>query len=144
VWETPRPGKRVALFSVVEEHPHPGQTYYVRRVMRLHLADLRVASDDASIDDGVLAQAADLYARHRDRIAGMKAAIVAGPVQAYTKAVAVERRLSRYGASVFVFNALDTACTWLGVNPDEVDRTLQGLRPGPGSRATGTSLGNHG
>jgi hypothetical protein len=35
VWEIPRPGKRVALFSVVEEHPHRGQTYYVRRVMRV-------------------------------------------------------------------------------------------------------------
>ena len=35
VWETPRPGKRIALFSVIEEHPHPGHTYYVRRVMRV-------------------------------------------------------------------------------------------------------------
>jgi hypothetical protein len=35
VWETPRPGKRVALFGVIEEHPHQGQTYSVRRVMRV-------------------------------------------------------------------------------------------------------------
>jgi hypothetical protein len=35
VWETPRPGKRVALFSVVEEHDHQGHTYCFRRVIRV-------------------------------------------------------------------------------------------------------------
>jgi hypothetical protein len=35
VWETPRPGKRVALFGVIEEHPPGGHTYYFRRLMRV-------------------------------------------------------------------------------------------------------------
>jgi hypothetical protein len=34
-WQTPRAGKRVALFSVVEEQTHKGQPYRFRRVMRV-------------------------------------------------------------------------------------------------------------
>lgn len=34
-WESPRPGKRVALFSVSEERTCKGKTYTFRRVMRV-------------------------------------------------------------------------------------------------------------
>ncbi|WP_031432119.1 IS1380 family transposase [Methylomarinum vadi] len=34
-WDTPREGKRVALFSVTEEHTRNGQTYSCRRVMQI-------------------------------------------------------------------------------------------------------------
>lgn len=35
LWDTPREGKRVALFSVTEEHTRNGQTYSCRRVMQI-------------------------------------------------------------------------------------------------------------
>jgi hypothetical protein len=35
LWDTPRDGKRVALFSVTEEHTRNGQTYSCRRVMQI-------------------------------------------------------------------------------------------------------------
>jgi hypothetical protein len=106
---------------------------------RLHFADLRSTSLDASIDEGILETAADLYARRLERLAGMKAAIVAGSLQAYTKAVVVERLADRYGASVIVFNGLDTACTWLGVEVEEVEGALQELRAGLTSGRPGKS-----
>jgi hypothetical protein len=56
----------------------------------------------------------------------MKVAIVAG--NTFLKAVAFERVLLRYGASVIVFNSLDTAGTWLGIEVDAVECTLQQLR----------------
>jgi hypothetical protein len=53
-------------------------------------------------------------------------AIVAS--EAYTKAVAFERVLLRYGASVVVFNFLENACTWLGIEAEEIERLLRQLR----------------
>jgi hypothetical protein len=35
LWDTPREGKRVALFSVTEDHTRNGQTYSCRRVMQI-------------------------------------------------------------------------------------------------------------
>jgi hypothetical protein len=93
---------------------------------RLHLSMLQMASLDASMDDAAMGKAADLYGKHRNEIANMKAAIVAGG--AFWKAVVFERAIERYGASVIVFNSLDTAATWLGIGTDNVKRELELLR----------------
>jgi hypothetical protein len=85
-----------------------------------------MASLDASMDDATIERAADLYGKHRSKIANMKVAIVAGV--AFMTAVAFEREIARYGASAIVFNSLDIACTWLGIGTDEVERILKLLR----------------
>jgi hypothetical protein len=90
---------------------------------RLHFSDLRTASLDASMDEAILQAAADLYSQHPDKIASMKVAIVAN--NAFWKAVEFERIISQYGAFAIVFNALQTACTWLRLDASEVESLLQ-------------------
>ena len=93
---------------------------------RLHLSHLRFTSLDASMDDAIIDKAAHLYGTHLATGENMKVAIVAS--EAFKKAVAFERVLLRYGASVVVFNFLENACTWLGIAAAEIERTLQQLR----------------
>jgi hypothetical protein len=93
---------------------------------RLHFADLRIASLDASMDEVILQAAADLYGQHPDKIASMKVAIVAD--NAFWKAIEFERIISQYGAVVIVFNALPTACIWLDLDASEVESQLQQMR----------------
>jgi len=93
---------------------------------RLHFADLRIASLDASMDEAILQAAADLYGQHPDKIASMKVAIVAD--NAFWKATEFERIVSQYGALPIVFNALPTACIWLDLDASEVESQLQQMR----------------
>jgi hypothetical protein len=87
---------------------------------RLHLSDLRNAALDASMDEATIEKAAEIYGKHQNKIANMKVAIVAG--EPFNKAVIFERAISRYGATAIVFNFLDTACTWLGIEAAEIER----------------------
>ncbi|HVO77104.1 MAG TPA: hypothetical protein VMT60_03880, partial [Candidatus Bathyarchaeia archaeon] len=98
---------------------------------RLHLSDLRNVSADVSIDVGTIKKAVDIYVQKPERIADLKVAIVASEV--FAKAAIFERLMSLYRLSVIVFNSLDTACTWLGIDADEAERTLQEM--GAQSRA---------
>jgi hypothetical protein len=77
------------------------------------------------MDAAAIKKAADLYGMHREKIEGMKAAIVAG--EAFRKAVEFENIISRYGARVITFNILSTACTWLDMDADDIERSLQEL-----------------
>jgi hypothetical protein len=90
-----------------------------------HLADLRTAVLDASIDQAVLKAIADLYGTH-PRIAQIRAAVVVG--EAFEKAEAFAHFISGYRPSVIVFNSLDIACTWLGIRVDEAEPRLERLR----------------
>jgi hypothetical protein len=96
---------------------------------RLHLSDLRTATPDASIDEVVLKQAADLFG---PQVANLRAAIVAG--DAFEKAGIFERLITRYRPFVFVFNTLNPACGWLGVDVADAQRILESLR----AKARGT------
>jgi hypothetical protein len=100
---------------------------------KLHLVDLRTASVDDSIDDAVLEQAAELYGQ-QPKVADVRAAIVAGGE--FLKAGAFERWTLRYPMFVFVFNTLQPACEWLGIDPDEAERLLQRLRESTKARRT--------
>ena len=97
---------------------------------RLHLSDLRTATPDASIDEVVLKQAADLFG---PQVANLRAAIVAG--DAFEKAGIFERLITRYRPFVFVFNTLNPACGWLGIDVADAQRTLESLR----AQARGTN-----
>ncbi len=93
---------------------------------RLHISDLRRTSLDPSMDEAIITKAAKMYGEQQDKIANMRVAIVAG--DAFDKAVVFERVISRYGASVIVFNVLNTACKWLGIDVTEAKPMLQRLR----------------
>ena len=93
---------------------------------RLHLSHLWFTSLDASMDDAIIEQAAHLYGNHLKEGENMKVAIVAS--EAFKKAVAFERVLLRYGASVVAFNFLENACMWLGIEAEEIERLLRQLR----------------
>jgi hypothetical protein len=88
------------------------------------LGDLRTASVDA-IDEATLETAAALFGKHPE-ISHFKTAILAS--EAFNKAVIFKRFISRYRPSVIMFNSLDIACTWLGIDAHGTEHTLRLLR----------------
>jgi hypothetical protein len=56
----------------------------------------------------------------------LRAALVAS--EAYTRSALFQQFASQYGVLVMVFNALDTACIWLGIDEEICERTIQELR----------------
>lgn len=89
------------------------------------LCDLRIASLDGSIDGGVLEKAASLYGEHPG-IDTLRVAIVAD--EAFRKAVRFDELYSRQGGKSIVFNALATACSWLGLSAADIEKELAELR----------------
>jgi hypothetical protein len=91
----------------------------------LHLSDLRSASIDESIDQVVLREAAGLFGSH-ERIQQLRAAIVAG--HSFAKARMFEDLIARHRGLVFAFNSLRPACSWLGIDLSDAERSLDTLR----------------
>ncbi len=91
-----------------------------------HISDLRSVAPNDSMDQETLEKAASIYGQDRERIAGLKVAILAHAV--FDRAVEFERILARYGASVIVFNNPEVACKWLGVALDQAEAVLHYLR----------------
>jgi hypothetical protein len=46
----------------------------------------------------------------------------------YDRAQMFARQAEKYGVSIIVFNAVDTACVWLGVNPAQTMMRLKTLK----------------
>ena len=90
----------------------------------LHLADIRTAGLDGSINEAAFREAAALYGRHK-RFDGLKAAIVAG--DAYPAARLFEDVIGQHGAVVIAFNSLNPACDWLGIDTAHASETLATL-----------------
>ena len=90
----------------------------------LHLCDLRAAELAESIDRATLEGAADLYGSH-PQIATLRVAIVAG--EAFEQAALFERFMSQYRAATIAFNTLETACTWLGIDPVQAASAFEAL-----------------
>jgi hypothetical protein len=93
---------------------------------RLQLGDMRRATSFARMDDKTLQNAANILGRHLDKIAGSKVAFVAD--KAFEKSSTFRRFMSIYPLSLIVFNDLDTACTWLGIDLQETERTIAEIR----------------
>lgn len=85
------------------------------------LCDLRLAFLDGSIDAGVLEEAASLYGQHPG-IETLRVAIVAD--EAFRKAAKFDELYARQGGKSIVFNALGTACAWLGLSSADTEREL--------------------
>lgn len=93
---------------------------------RLHLSDLRGATVDVSINTVALAQMAHIFMAHPGKMTRLKVALVAD--KAFGESVFVRHLLSQVGTSVIVFNDLATACTWLGIEVEQAQRSFEPLR----------------
>lgn len=91
----------------------------------LHLSDLQTAHVDDSVDDAVLEKAASLFGSH-PKLSNLKVAILAQ--EEFERAVSFERFFLRYRSSMIVFNSLETACIWLGIDLKVAALALQSLR----------------
>ena len=91
-----------------------------------HLCDLRFATLDGSIGEDLLAKAASLYGQQAG-IDTLRVAIVADG--AFWKAVKFDQLFSREGGRSIVFNSLETACAWLGLDSSDVEQDLRRLQP---------------
>ena len=98
-----------------------------------HLTDLRSTIVDASVDDAVLKEAVDLVGAH-PRVGGLRVAIVAmdafveAAVNAFIETGVFDRLIPEHRPLIFVFDSLNPACEWLGVDAGNVGRRLQSLR----------------
>jgi hypothetical protein len=95
---------------------------------RLQLGDFRRTTSLGGMDDKNLQKAANILGGHLDKIAGSKVAFVADA--AFEKSSTFRRFMSIYPLSMIVFNDLDTACTWLGIDLHETERTIEEIRHG--------------
>ncbi len=92
----------------------------------LVLIDARYAWVDHTMDETLAGQILQLNHDHQDKGYNLRVAIVA--TNLFEKAKIFERIASRTSSSVIVFNDLDTACTWLGIDPLGAEQTLQQMR----------------
>jgi hypothetical protein len=84
------------------------------------LCDLRSVADLSSLGDAEITQAVALYSLAPGNLAAKRAAVAAS--EAFQAAIA------RFGPSVIVFNTLDTACIYLGVDAAFANEIFSGLR----------------
>jgi len=87
------------------------------------VVDFTRASLEPSIGESELKQFVDFYSHHRDKVAGARVAIVAG--KEFERASLFGRLAEREKVNVIVFNALSTACVWLGVKEPEVRKWIE-------------------
>ncbi len=91
----------------------------------LHLTDLRFGRLHDSLDTATIEKMARMYGKH-PMIVSVKMAIVAS--EEFTKASVFEHILLQYRPSVIVFNSLDTACTWLGIDTCATEKILANMK----------------
>jgi hypothetical protein len=99
------------------EWPPPG---------RLQLVDLRSLVGGDRTEPEKLKEAAGLFGERPEKIKKMKMAFVAS--DAFTKSTLFQGFMEAYPISVIVFNGLDTACLWLGINATEAGCVMDELR----------------
>jgi hypothetical protein len=90
------------------------------------IGDLRTVSDTRSIRDEEIEKAAALFTADPAIVAGKRVAIVA--TEEFRKAKRFMELIARFRTTTVVFNTLDTACMFLGINLAETRQTLEELR----------------
>ena len=90
------------------------------------LIDITAAHFDPAIGNKEIEEFVDLYREHRDKTAGAKVAVVAE--QEFQIAKKYESKAMRLAIDVIVFNEIDNACTWLGVNMREAQQWIHSKR----------------
>ena len=92
----------------------------------IYITDLRNVVLDISEFRSALESISDIYLKSNKLPHGLKHALLAR--SAFLLADAFQERMSANLIECIVFNDLETACTWLGVNVQEVDVALNRLR----------------
>ncbi|HTD49760.1 MAG TPA: hypothetical protein VK771_04125 [Acidimicrobiia bacterium] len=106
-------------------------------VVRQQVGDPTWSYGRRRLTDASTADTSDLTADHVDAIsaiygatangiAGTQLAIVGDDVS--TLAEHVERSMAALRVTTFIFNSIQIACAWLGVDPDIADHTIIELR----------------
>ena len=90
------------------------------------LADLRTVEDTSSIQREAIEQASDIFSADVTVLRGKRLAVVAR--DEFGKARYFGDRLGRFGASLVVFNNLDTACIYLEIDLMYASGKLEELR----------------
>lgn len=88
------------------------------------LADLRFARLDPTVGRSEIQQIVALYAQHRDKVAGVRMAVVIG--EDFDRARVFEQLIAQVNANAIVFNSFSTACLWLPV--DQVAAEMLAIR----------------
>lgn len=90
------------------------------------LADLLPVQDTSSIRIAEIDRAAEIFASNRKALRGKKVAVLAG--DEFGRARYFGDLLTRFGVLLVVFNNLDTACLFLGIDLMYAYRTLDAMR----------------
>ena len=90
------------------------------------LADLRFVRDTSTIGDEEIARAGYIFAKERNGLAGKQLAVVAR--DQFGKARRFGDLIARFGVALVVFNNLDTACVFLGVEEGYAASRLHEMR----------------
>lgn len=90
------------------------------------LADLRSVEDTSTIGNEAMDHAVNIFTAERAGLTGKKIAVIAG--DAFGKASRFGGLLSSYGVSLVVFNVLETACVYLGVDVTYANQVLDDMR----------------
>ena len=94
--------------------------------MQMQISDLRFSSISPTISNDEIQAMRDLLADQRERLSLKKIAMVAG--DDWRKLKLAEFALHTISINSIVFNDLNTACLWLGVNVVEVGQEIKRLR----------------
>ena len=89
------------------------------------LADLRSVTDTSSISIQELDQAISFFATDPAALKVKRGAVIAR--DEFGKARHFADRVSRYGTSLLIFNSLDTACLFLGLDLLETSHILESI-----------------
>ena len=88
--------------------------------------DQRLSAPDATKHlDAIKGEIAALYRTRSAKISGVKYARVGQGTQG---ALTFQKAMGPSGPALLVFDDLETACEWLGINADDVRPTLDELR----------------
>jgi hypothetical protein len=104
---------------------------------RRHLSDSSIARGASVLVDAnnasfettpeAVHEVIDLYRRSGENLRVGKSALLVNRL-AYDRAQLYERQASDCGVTVILFNSLDIACTWLGIDVMTVRKELERLR----------------
>ena len=90
------------------------------------IASLQSVTDTSTIGDREVEQVRAVLDANREKMAGKRGAIVAS--EEFWKAKRFGEVIAPFGASVVVFNSLDTACAFLGIDWAETQPMIERLR----------------
>lgn len=92
-----------------------------------HVADLSESLDTSSIYESDLDEVSQLFSIYRERIAGLRLALVTGN-RHQRKPELFGQFVSSIGVDTRLCRELEDACAWLGIDCKEAETILAGLR----------------